>query len=270
MYRKRFDVKHFDSGVDCFSTWCDVKCISSVPVEEGPYWIGNINTAKAFASFLHDQFYSDGRSVMYLALYFLMELMRNTIFNACILIFVSKQLQRRRICTCIMLTTSLFFFPYLSQFEQHTAGIFCIQWADLREPILFIPNNLMKIYCVLNSSHWFYFFFFLKANSVEFLWKPRYVSLNTSKILFFKKDVSFIDALPSVCIHFCIYWCFVVCVYIFLLVISVTTLNCSAKPKAIKPALTPFRASEDQKLTHFIFLLNSSAEACRTVFVSVL
>lgn len=66
--------------------WCDIKCISlvSVPVEEGSYCILNINTAKAFASFSHDQFYGDRRSILYLALYFLTELICNTIFNASI------------------------------------------------------------------------------------------------------------------------------------------------------------------------------------------
>lgn len=86
-YEKRFDAKHFYSDVRCFLAWRGVKCISllSVAAEEGLYF--KYQHCQSFCiHFLHYRFYDNRRFILYLALYFLVELIRNTIFNSCIFI----------------------------------------------------------------------------------------------------------------------------------------------------------------------------------------
>lgn len=153
--------------------WCDIKCISlvSVPVEEGSYCILNINTAKAFASFSHDQFYGDRRSILYLALYFLTELICNTIFNACIsILYLNSYNVEASVHVLCWKHSVLFLFCFLFisfwaayiQYFLHpvgrSQGTHPFYSKTGENVVLKKNNNLMEMYFVVNSSHWLYFF----------------------------------------------------------------------------------------------------------------
>lgn len=95
------------------------------------------------------------RSILYLALYFLKELICNAIFNVCIFnLYPNNYNIEASVQVLCGIHSISFFFCYLSDFEQYTSRLFCIQWADLREPILFIPELGEKKFIS------FFFFFF--------------------------------------------------------------------------------------------------------------